>query len=668
MPRICLNMIVRNEADKIERCLRSLSPWISTFRILDTGSTDGTQDKIIDFFADKLPRGDTGEKRFISGGVRDGSFENFEQARNDGLAYAREHKEDWDYLLLCDADMELVVDDKNFAAQLAGGLSYDVTQRQGSLAYLNRRFVHNSAIGKYIGVTHEYLDVAAAGLISGIWFDDHADGSNRKDKFRRDIRLLKKALRDDPNNGRYWYYLGQSYRDLGRPVEAADAYQRRVNLGGWVEETWSAMFNHAHCLHARGDEKGFIAGLIDAYNFRPSRAEPLYDLAKHYRVNGKNYAALLAAEEGLRIPPTKDSLFVQEYVYNTGMAEEFAICAYYDETRRSRGAALCNKLALDPKGTWASRDQARANLFFYVEPLASLVPSFVTRRIGFTPPDGYTPLNPSIVRYGDDIQCVVRSVNYTMDEQGRYLIKGTNGEANSTNPIKTRNFLLNLSPTFEVTGDAEILPPEDFPSPAYNLVVGFEDMRLFTQGRELWSISNVREQNSEGWCEQVVARIGRDDRTFAPRLKDYQFIRPQVCAHEKNWMPWLGERWFMYSLDKHVDYTGAIGISDIPFAAESLRGGTQVIPFNGGYLAIVHEARENNGKRYYTHRFVFWDAYHALRTISKPFFFHNKVIEFAAGLAWHPDGKRLMISYGLEDKEAWIATVDWHDIAELLHA
>jgi hypothetical protein len=56
-----------------------------------------------------------------------------------------------------------------------------------------------------------------------------------------------------------------------------------------------------------------------------------------------------------------------------------------------------------------------------------------------------------------------------------------------------------------------------------------------------------------------------------------------------------------------------------------------------------------------------------LRRVSRAFFFYHKDgVEFAAGLAWHPDGKRLLVSYGVDDKEAWIATVDAEEVRDLL--
>ena len=43
---LCLNMIVKNEAHVIARCLASVRPIIDYWVIVDTGSTDGTQDAI----------------------------------------------------------------------------------------------------------------------------------------------------------------------------------------------------------------------------------------------------------------------------------------------------------------------------------------------------------------------------------------------------------------------------------------------------------------------------------------------------------------------------------------------------------------------------------------------------------------------------------------------
>ena len=274
---------------------------------------------------------------------------------------------------------------------------------------------------------------------------------------------------------------------------------------------------------------------------------------------------------------------------------------------------------------------------------------------------------------GGRLYCVLRSVNYTIDEAGRYLIKGTNGEANGTNPIHTRNYLLALTTGLAAHTVQEILPPLQFPAPKYNLVVGFEDMRLFEWCGDLWTISNVRDQNTEGWCEQHIARITAIDEQDGTHLilTDALAILPKPQQHEKNWMPWIDgdKRSFVYKLGQNINETGAIWHAPaVPFTVEKLSGGSQVIPFKGGWLAIVHESRTRpgDGKRYYQHRFVWWDAAKILRQISLAFVLHDRQIEFAAGLAWHPDKQRLVLSYGIKDCEAWLATIDWHDVSELL--
>jgi predicted GH43/DUF377 family glycosyl hydrolase len=439
-------------------------------------------------------------------------------------------------------------------------------------------------------------------------------------------------------------------------------------MGGWDEEAWYARLQKARCLRKLGDEGGFLREAIAAFNQRPHRAEPLHDLARFYRERGMNDASVLFSEQGLALPfPKTDTLFIEESIYTYGLKEEFSIAANYarDPKRKDRGFEACNWLALNRDIDEGSRELAWSNLHFYVYSADVLMPTFAVRPFSFAAPEGYRATNPSVTTLGGQIVLVLRAVNYVMTEEGlNYQIP--NGA-----PITTRNFLLRLTSELHVATVREILPPADFPEPACKDILGFEDMRLFTWRGALWSSSCVRSLTREAWCEQVLARI--DDNGLGPcRLADWRTLAPPgERRHEKNWMPRVeGDTLcFVYRCDptRIIDDQARTVFEEVPaVAAQRFRGGSQVIAFDGGWLALVHEVEERSQQRYYRHRFVWFDVGSRLRAVSRPFFFQKKGIEFAAGLTWHSDAKRLVVSYGVADNEACIATVDAEKVRNLL--
>jgi glycosyltransferase involved in cell wall biosynthesis len=346
-------MIVKDEAPIIQRCLASVAEHISSWVICDTGSTDGTQDLVRQFF------GALG----IPGELHRVEFENFSQARNAALDIASRSKAD--YLLLCDADMELVVD----RADVFDGLSapaYTMPQRAGGLSYRNVRLQRTGASGRYRGVTHEYLDTEAVDL-DGAWFRDHADGRNRPGKIGRDIALLTAAVDRDPTDARSVFYLAQSYRDAGAWTEASELYERRATMGGWDEEAWRAKLEQARCLRRMGYAAAFVECALQAFDMRRHRSEPLYDLSQHYRAIGMNRMAGMFAEQGMRISyPHGDRLFIEDYVYSFGFAEEYSIVGYHmDPSRRAIGAAACRALAESELAPMPTRNLAKRNLIYY---------------------------------------------------------------------------------------------------------------------------------------------------------------------------------------------------------------------------------------------------------------------------------------------------------------
>jgi tetratricopeptide (TPR) repeat protein len=658
MTKLCLSMIVKNETANLQRCLAPLAEHIGCWVIGDTGSTDGTQDFIKGFFAERGLRGELHSFPFV----------NFEQARNEGLRRAYESELPFDYLLLADADMELVVEDAAFRARL-GGPGYQLMQRATSgLVYWNVRLVRRDCGAWYHGVTHEYLNVpGGTSRLTGLWYKDYASGANRVDKFERDIRLLAEALEREPDNSRYHFYLAQSYRDAGRKQEAAEAYAKRVAMGGWDEEVWTARREQARCLRDAGDECGFLTHALAAFNQRPHRAEPLYDLARHYRIKGWNDVSALFSERGLGVAcPKDDILFVEEWVYKYGLREEFSICANYarQADRKDCGFSACDWLALNRDIPAGPRELAFSNLQYYVQPLNGLLPSFAAHRLDFTPAEGSKLMIPAVERRGDDIFVLQRTTNYAMSEDGsRY-------ESEDGAPIQMRCFLLRLDEALRTRSCAEILLPEDADETQKGASLLLEDLRLFCWNDDLWCSAIAREPFPERMGKQVLTHI-EDDGTGSCRLNDWRVVQPEAeKATPPNAMPQVaGERLrFIYTCDpvRILDENGRLVAETTPaISACAFRGGTQAIAFDGGWLALVQELHFKPVELY-RHRFVWFDAANELRAVSRPFYFEQKSTERAAGLTWSPCGARLLISYGVNGMESWLATVDAVEVRSVL--
>lgn len=483
-----------------------------------------------------------------------------------------------------------------------------------------------------------------------------------------DIELLRETLEQDPGNTKCWLELARSYADTGQFKEAADAYARRAYMGGGAEEAWYARLQEARCLRSLGDEGGFIRAALAAFNQRPDRAEPLYDLARYYRERGMNDASVLFCEPGLSIPrPPDGTPFLEELVYSAGLREEYSIAANYarDKTRRDRGHTACEWLALNRQLPSPTRGLARLNLVFYARSLGELASSFAAHRIAFDPPTGWSAINPGITRYRDQTWCVIRCVNYTLRDDGGYTLPpGEN--------FKTRNYLAQLDDDLQPVSVDEIAMPSDWPEPLNSGPKGFEDCRLFVWRGDLWVSATMSERTPEGWCEIALARIERS--ANGPRFADWHILAPAgPKRNEKNWMPWVEADTlrFVYFLDPLRildDAAQTVRESDAAVALDHLRGGPPLLQFDGGWLTLMHEVAVLGHVRRYLHRWVWLDRDGTVQRVSEAFVLLKCEGEFSCGLSWHPDAKRLVICFGRWDPrgEAWIVTVSATDVSRML--
>jgi glycosyltransferase involved in cell wall biosynthesis len=319
-PEICLNMIVRNEAHIVHEVLEVVAPYITSWVIVDTGSDDGTPDVIRSRMANLG----------IPGELHERPWRNFGHNRSEALTLAQGHG---DYIWVMDAD-DTVVGTPDF-----GGLSADVYNlRYGQGAgfmYWRRQLFRDGLRWRYEGVVHEYAvcdDPFVEERLDGEYYiDSRRLGARNLDpqKYARDRDLLLAEVERNPDDGRSVFYLAQSYFDLCDFVNAREWYARRVDMGGWDEEVYCAMFRVAESMAQLGAPWPDVQdAYLRAWEFRPTRAEPLHAIAYRYRTDQRYRLGHLFAERAAEIPlPEEDTLFVGADVYAWRAVDEQSVCA-----------------------------------------------------------------------------------------------------------------------------------------------------------------------------------------------------------------------------------------------------------------------------------------------------------------------------------------------------
>ena len=319
-PKICLNMIVRNEAHVVREVLDCVAPYISTWVIVDTGSQDGTQDVIRAHLAGLGIEGELFER----------PWRDFGHNRTEALNLAAGRA---DYIWVIDAD-DLVVGTPDFSGLTAD--CYEVRYGPANgFTYWRTQLLRDGLPWRYRGVVHEVVTSdqhrPPQRLPGSYHIESRRLGDRNRDpqKYARDRDLLLAEVERDPDDARSVFYLAQSYFDLGDFANARTWYARRAQMGGWGEEVYISLFRLAHCMEEVGAPWPRIrAILLHAYETRPTRAEALFALARHYRQQGRYRLGHLFARQAASIPlPVEDYLFVGAAAHTWAALDEQAVCA-----------------------------------------------------------------------------------------------------------------------------------------------------------------------------------------------------------------------------------------------------------------------------------------------------------------------------------------------------
>jgi glycosyltransferase involved in cell wall biosynthesis len=369
---IILTLIVKDEEHVIERCLRSALPYVDKYLIVDTGSTDKTQEKIRQ----------TAEQLGVSGFIFERPWVNFGHNRSEVLQLVREtftsdssndSKHVWAFMIDADDFLCGSSDCSQLRSHLAALRNQQpqknaatLSIHKGSIHYKRTCIFHSSVRWGYEGSIHEYPkceDEAHIGSLAdkGYYIEARCEGARSKDplKYEKDAEMLSAELAVNPLNTRAAFYYAQSLRDAGQAVKAVEAYKRRATLGGWNEEVYISVLN---IVRMWGD----LSLLWKAAGIR--RLEVAAEAMRICRLrsdfNQEVYAFAAQVKDVLKEP--KDGLFIEPEYYKWIFWDEFAIFAYYTANyKESYMASLRAEHGCPPD----HKDRIRKNVEFALDKL-----------------------------------------------------------------------------------------------------------------------------------------------------------------------------------------------------------------------------------------------------------------------------------------------------------
>lgn len=354
LPKVIGCMIVKDEERLIARLVDYLATqrFVDRMLICDTGSTDRTVE-VIELAA---------RRAGISCEVLRHAWVNF--AHNRSLAFAA-CKGKAQLALVIDAD-DWIVGNLQLPERLLAD-SYSLKINVGNSHWRQQLFNLCDQNWTYEDKIHEWPrsdkpQPKMERLEGDYYVLATTTGVRSRDplKYRNDALLIEQELKKRKTHARYWFYLGNSWRDANEPARAAEAYERRMKLRGDQEEVFLSEYHRALCLHKAGrplDEA--LDALQACASNHPRRAEPLLDFARLLRERGfiapplpelivgvaaaaeaksadrvdggkkTDERGLLAAERGAALPyPFDMMLFVQTAAYEHLCPQEAARHAY----------------------------------------------------------------------------------------------------------------------------------------------------------------------------------------------------------------------------------------------------------------------------------------------------------------------------------------------------
>ena len=283
--------------------------------------------------------------------------------------------------------------------------------------------------------------------------------------------------------------------------------------------------------------------------------------------------------------------------------------------------------------------------------------------------------NPSVLVIDGKIIVNIRNVNYTLYHSELNKFEHLWGPLSYIHPendmhLRTTNYIAELDDDLNVVHYTKIDTSKFDTYPPQWEFVGLEDARLIEWNGRVYICGVRRDLDPIGtgrmelsgleFTETDVIEVSRYRIPGPPPDKEYCM---KNCTPIEG-MPYHLLKWTnptaLMKFDTNGGETEVFETTTQVPGISDMRGGSQVIKYNGGYLTLVHETQLYNSEQgrknaTYRHRFVFWDKDFKNQKFSKLFSFLSMKIEFCCGLAEYKDD--FLITFGAQDNAAYILRV-----------
>lgn len=273
MITLSIAMIVKNEHNTLNRCLKCAKKIADEIIIVDTGSTDDTKD-IASKYTDKIYN-----FKWI---------DDFSKARNYAFSKAT-----MEYIMWLDADDIILDEDIAKLKTLKNILTKDVDMimlkynlnpdENGvpSLSYYRERIVKRLKNYKWVSPIHEVIPISGKVIYEDIAITHKKEQHGYSD---RNLKIFEKMKRENyPFDARQMFYYARELMYAERYDESIAEYTIFLNQpNAWIENKISASLDLFDIYLKQNDSDNALLSLFNSFKYDIPRAEVCCKIGWHF--------------------------------------------------------------------------------------------------------------------------------------------------------------------------------------------------------------------------------------------------------------------------------------------------------------------------------------------------------------------------------------------------